>query len=195
MNNTKLAFSDQRSVIREEISLNARHHALATTKGFTLIETLVAISVLLISLAGPLSIAAQALQSAYYARDQVTAFYLAQEGIEYVRVYRDQNYLTDPSGDWLQGIRDCVGTDALCTIDFPNFDHTVCAGECDPLLLSSTEKLFNTEDGEETIFTRIVRLVPVANNPNEMIIESTITWRSAGINRSFRLTERIFDWL
>jgi len=42
-------------------------------KGFTLVETLVAITVLMLSIAAPLTIAATALFSAYYARDEITA--------------------------------------------------------------------------------------------------------------------------
>jgi len=52
------------------------------TKGYSLVEVLVAISVLLIALIGPITIAAKGLQSAYYAREQTTALYLAQEGVE-----------------------------------------------------------------------------------------------------------------
>lgn len=65
------------------------------TSGFTLIETLVAITILLLSIVGPMSIAANGLFSAYYGRDQITAYYLAQEGIEYVRNTRDSLYLSD----------------------------------------------------------------------------------------------------
>jgi prepilin-type N-terminal cleavage/methylation domain-containing protein len=66
-------------------------------KGFTLIETLVAISILMISITGPMVFAAQGLQASMYARDQITAFYLAQDAVETVRNIRD-NYAL-----WLQG--------------------------------------------------------------------------------------------
>ena len=63
------------------------------SKGFTLIETMVAISILMVAIVAPMSLAAQSLSAAYYARDQITAFYLAQEGIEVVRSVRDTNIL------------------------------------------------------------------------------------------------------
>jgi len=166
-----------------------------SSRAFTLIETLVAISVLLVSLAGPLSIAAQALQSAYYSRDQVSAFYLAQEGIEYVRLYRDQNYLANPPQDWLSGISNCF--DVACTVDFPNFpQHSICAGACAPLLVTANgDQLFNTVSGAPSAFTRSVTLKRIAGNADEIIVEVTVAWVSAGITRTFMLTEHMFNWL
>jgi prepilin-type N-terminal cleavage/methylation domain-containing protein len=58
-------------------------------RGFTILETLVAISILVLALTAPLAIVSQALRSSYYARDQVTAYYLAQEAIEFLRNKRD----------------------------------------------------------------------------------------------------------
>jgi type II secretory pathway pseudopilin PulG len=84
--------------------------------GLTLVETLVAISILTIAVIGPLGIIAQALHTSYYTRDQMTAHYLAQEAIEYVRNLRDNksieitgDSINDPSyeytsTDWLSGI-------------------------------------------------------------------------------------------
>ncbi len=83
------------------------HKETSHKKGFTIIETLVAISILAIALTGPLSIISQALRNSFYARDQVTAFYLAQEAIEYLRNQRDNNALKDPpeaADDWLAGV-------------------------------------------------------------------------------------------
>ena len=72
-------------------------------RGLTMVETLVAISILTIAVVGPLGIIAQALHSSYYTRDQMTAYYLAQEAVEYVRNLRDTEgiaitkiYVDDP---------------------------------------------------------------------------------------------------
>lgn len=62
--------------------------------GFTLIETLIAVTILTLSVAGPLYSASRAIVAAQTARDQLTASYLAQEGIEYVRAMRDHEYLS-----------------------------------------------------------------------------------------------------
>jgi type II secretory pathway pseudopilin PulG len=74
-------------------------------RGFTIVETLVAISILIIALTGPLAIIASSLKSSYFSRDEITAAYLAQEPIEYIRNLRDQNALRSPdSSTWLRGI-------------------------------------------------------------------------------------------
>lgn len=77
-------------------------------KAFTLIETLVAISILTIALTGPLAVIAQALKSSYFARDQITAYYLAQEAVEYIRNLRDINGLkgidASTAEEWLDNI-------------------------------------------------------------------------------------------
>lgn len=61
--------------------------------GFTLIETMVAVSILAIAVAGPLVTASRAMVAAQTARDQLIASHLAQEGVEYVRALRDNAYL------------------------------------------------------------------------------------------------------
>jgi type II secretory pathway pseudopilin PulG len=163
------------------------------THAFTLLETLVAISVLLMSLMGPFAIAQQSLRSAYYARDQVTAFYLAQEGIEFVRAVRDQNYLQ--GADWLTGI-EAVCTNVPCTVDYTNFTYAVCPqGVCPPVRVSATGGLFNHESGEVSAFTRTVTLTQSPTNPDQVIVSVTLSWRSAGVSRTFTLEERLFDWL
>ena len=70
-------------------------------KGFTLVETLVAITILAVAISGPLYTAYRAIVAAENAGERLTALYLAQEGIEYVRMLRDNAYLAayrDESG-------------------------------------------------------------------------------------------------
>jgi prepilin-type N-terminal cleavage/methylation domain-containing protein len=71
-------------------------------RAFTLIETLVAISIVTVAVSGPLVTASRAIVAAEVARDQLIASYLAQEGIEYMHAMRDDAYLAaysigDPS--------------------------------------------------------------------------------------------------
>ncbi len=57
--------------------------------GFSLVEVLVAISILLLVLVGPLRIVSQSTNSTSYATEQAQAFFLAQEGLELVEQIRD----------------------------------------------------------------------------------------------------------
>lgn len=65
--------------------------------GFSLVETLVAISILLIVIVGPMTISMRTAKSSSFASEQIQAFFLAQEGIEMVQKSRDdlllQNFL------------------------------------------------------------------------------------------------------
>lgn len=85
---------------------------------FTMIETLVAITILTMSVAAPLTLAAKSLQAAQYSRDQIVAFNLAQEAIEVVRAQRDSNLIQIVAGnatlDWLEGVPVVEVVDVTC---------------------------------------------------------------------------------
>ena len=120
----------QQSKTKKQNALTANSQKLKATRGFTLIETLIAITVLLLSITAPLHIASQALFSAFYARDEITAYYLAEEAIEYIKNSRDTRFLADvfDSGGavinddaWLVGLEDCIEDPITgrkrCTVD------------------------------------------------------------------------------
>ena len=69
------------------------HDFIKSGKGFTLVETMIAVTILTFAVAGPLFTASRAIIAAQISRDQLIASYLAQEGIEHVRAMRDNEYL------------------------------------------------------------------------------------------------------
>jgi type II secretory pathway pseudopilin PulG len=68
-----------------------RKFNLNLSKGFTLIETFVAITILMIIVLGPMSLLSNALKDSRHIGDQLAADYLAQEGVELMMAERNQN--------------------------------------------------------------------------------------------------------
>ena len=167
------------------------------SRGFTLVETFVAISVLLLALVGPLTIASKGLTSSTIAKDQTTAFYLAQDAVEYIRNTRDRNNLNQNS--WLADLGDCAS--GACTIDSsdrrpPSEVVKSCpGGACPPLRLSESSGLYGyNASWPETIFTRTVSLTQISGD--EVAISVTISWRAKGLSsqKSFTIKENILNW-
>ena len=176
--------------------------------GFTLVETLVAISLLVISIAGPMSLAAQSLSSAFYARDQMTAFHLAQEAIEAVRFVRDGNILINnaagsPVVDLLSGIPDTSGQPFTVDIryDDPSESMALCTGvlpvPCDPLKTNGTLFGYGTDSSWQTTrFTRTVRATLVGGGPDEVKVQVEVRWRSGAFQeRVFTMSENMHRWV
>lgn len=69
-------------------------------KGFTLLEALVAVSILMVAVSAPITIAQKGLSSAIYSKDQMIASYLAQDAIEYMKNRRDYITMNNPDFDW-----------------------------------------------------------------------------------------------
>src|SRR3989344_8733451 len=101
---------------------------LKNSNGFTLVETLVAISILTLSIAGAFTAVQSGIQSSTFAKDQTTAFYLAQEGMEFIKNKRDENALNsineqpNPVTNWLTGLSDDPDNDpcyfgSVCRVD------------------------------------------------------------------------------
>ena len=154
-------------------------------KGFTLVEALVAITVLLLALAGPMTISARGLQSAFFAQDQTTAFYLAQEVSEIVRYARDNAILADDTlFDVIPAVCQTSNADG-CGIDTRSltfFDCSGSGGDACVLLfdtdgISNQRGLYNHTEGEETRFTRRLWIEEVVDDAEaEVTVE--VSWQS-----------------
>lgn len=67
--------------------------------GFTLLEALVAVSILMVAVVAPITIAQKGLSSAAYSKNQMIASYLAQDAIEYIKNKRDEVAINN-NYDW-----------------------------------------------------------------------------------------------
>jgi len=173
------------------------NHSLQASKGFTFVETLVAISILLMAIAAPLTLGSQGLAASRVARDQVIGTYLAQEAVEYARNIRDTNTLA--AQDWLQGLEGCIN--AMCMLDVPAGVIQACVGEdrCDdPMAFSETTGFYGLPGGGskwvDTKFIRTLSITVDAGNPHEALLTATVSWKDGLADRSLSVEESILDW-
>ena len=178
-------------------NLPPKTYHLKPNLGFTLIETLVAISILMVAVASPLTIAQKGLASAIYAKDQIIASYLAQDAIEYIINASDKN-VADGNG-WLLGISDNCGT--ACVVN-TRLDSGIvsCVGACYALNYNESTNIYNHDSIDTGVkapwpFTRSVIVPPSATQPAvEALITVTMSWKDKGADRSLDFYTRIFNW-
>ncbi len=176
--------------------------------GFSLVETLVAITILLIVIVGPLAIVSSAANASVFASDQVAAFLLAQEGAELAQKARDDLVIAkfnNPAGaDPWTTFTNINGTYASC------FASTGCGLEissndtgslgtiractnstnCQLHYLADTDERSRfTHTSSGNTFSGFTRTVTFQNTTaNEVRVVSKVTWFS-GIARNEREVE------
>ncbi|TSC69053.1 MAG: hypothetical protein G01um101466_214 [Parcubacteria group bacterium Gr01-1014_66] len=74
-------------------------HNRNAKQGFTLLELIVSLSIVLTILLGPVALLIRGLQDSRFARNRLRAILLAQEGIELVRVIRENNKICQVKGN------------------------------------------------------------------------------------------------
>lgn len=175
-------------------------------KGMTLVETLVAVSILAVSIVAPMTLTMQSLAAAYYARDQVIASNLAQEAIEAVRAVRDQNILILALNSGATCVADGLPMHLLCGIPIgQNFtidvrtdppDIDTCGGTC--AKLKTDNNLYGHEAGWtiETPFRRTVFAEYVSGAEDEIRVSVTVE-REAGAYTApdVVLYENLYRWV
>ena len=183
-------------------------HTFAKVGGFTLIETLVGISILLVAVVGPLTIAYQGVSLSLIARDQIVASLLAQEGMEFVRFRIGTNNNLGSVGNHLiatttpsmtaYNLSDCswqLNPGSYCTINVFTNTTASCGGTCPYLKYNSATGEYNYTAGDDTFFRRSIR-IDHNNGPDdvEFQVESKVEWGKPDDVRSIVLKEVIMDW-
>jgi type II secretory pathway pseudopilin PulG len=123
--------------------------------GFTLIETFVAITILMIVVLGPMALLSNALQDARFIGDEITATYLAQEGVEIM--IDDRNNNGGPNVD--------IAEQNSCTLDLETDFSSDNGYNC----------LGPTETNIETGFTRLITITSMSA-PNQFKITSVVSF-------------------
>ena len=173
-----------------------QHHFYGKCKsgaGFTLVETLVAIAILNLAIATSFTVAQSGLSTSIFSKDQITAFYLAQEAFEFVRNTRDENALT--GNPWLTGLGSCLNGQ-VCVVDSPNVTVAQClsgSGNCPFITQNSTSGLYGQEVlWTPTLFKREVKIVKI--NDDEVAVTVTVYWTKGSLTRQFTARSNILNW-
>ncbi len=186
-------------------------------KGFTLIETLVAILILSMTVGALLSLAAGGFYSVRYGRNQIVANNLLQESLEYVRNSRDTAFLqgADWQG-WLQmlsvdtqgqpvvssgrgaGGAGCFGPTG-CYVDPYTATAPIkaCSRVCPAVEYYADQSLYGYDgsypfSGSESVTTSYVRTISVTRSTldqDQVVVTGTISWLDGQTTK--RLTQSI----
>lgn len=190
------------------------------TTGFTLVETLIAITIVTFATTGPLFTASQSITAAEIARDKLVASYLAQEALEYVRAMRDNTYLTAYefnntstafntfiTGSDQGSITGCKTS--WCTFDpsqimgLDNSNNSLnpaaalntCSSlaSCPPLWLSGAN-IYTQQNGQgvQTPFTRALKATDISATDEK--IEVSVSWKFHNVTHTISIIDHLTPW-
>jgi prepilin-type N-terminal cleavage/methylation domain-containing protein len=190
-------------------------------KGFTLIETMIAVFILVIAMQGMLGLIASSLFSARYAKNDITANYLIEEAVDYIRNNRDtiafqQNDPTTNNG-WSNFLNNygypnsrCFSTPNGCKMDITpdNMSSqpiTICDGSNHGFGTIGCEVFNYDENGGNNFYTYLNpsgsvksnfkrQIVMFMNNADELNIKVTVEWLNGNLVRSRTSEVSLLNW-
>jgi prepilin-type N-terminal cleavage/methylation domain-containing protein len=177
--------------------------------GFTLVETLVAISILTLSILGTFTAVQNGLATSSFAKDQVTAFYLIQEAMEYARNIRDDNglstlYALENGGStvpWLTSMSNIPSDPCYfgktCIIDSSLKQMTSCSGgfgTCPFISQNSSSKLYGHSTGGSWVLTKFRREMQFESvSSQEVAVTVRVSWVSGSFGKTITVKQTLFD--
>ncbi len=155
-------------------------------KGFTLIETMVALGILVFVLTGMVSLIIMNITSARNIEKNLIAGNLAQEALEVVRSMRDN--------DWLEG--NDFGDFILVSGDEYSVqwnDTNLIRGLAgQPLNFDEATGIYSYDSGEETIYSRRVLIEKVTDKEIKVLV--TVEWILRSGPAQLQAESHLFDW-
>jgi len=166
--------------------------------GFTLLEVILAITVLTLATGGSLVLISQTLSSVSQIQSRLIASYLLQEGMEIIKNIRDSNWLKGndfdnglDAGDWEI---DYNGT-ALASCSFP------CDYNNNLRFLKTDGGFYNYSEGQDSKFKRKITISdkqdlddPPDGKMDRFKISLEVFWKEKGETYSIKIQEFLYNW-
>lgn len=163
--------------------------------GFTLLEVIIAISILLVGVVAALGLITKTVSQISVSSSRLIAAYLTQEGIEIVRNIRDTNWLE--GGAWDEGLTGCSSTG--CEIDYtattvedPPGASAYFAVYAD-IFLKLDSSGYNYTSATDTKYKRKITIVPLVS-PDRLEVTVETIWSEKGKNYSHTAQEVLYNW-
>ncbi len=175
-------------------------------KGFTLIETMVAILILSVALAALISLISGSFFISRYNKNEITVNYLLQEVIDYVKNDRDTKIFQDGQ-DW-EGFLSRYQTAGCfsgsgCKIEVFSGNISKCEDSgrddlCDDILLydeNGKDNFYGYNNGgtQEAGFRRTIKMVNENDNDN-LNITVTLRWKNGNSEKTRSLESTLMNW-
>lgn len=157
-------------------------------KGFTLVETLVALLILSLVFVSVISLMSSSIFSARYAKNEIKATYIAQEGIDYIRNLRDSiGFLQNDWNTFYSSIdTDCGHIDG-CMINRPFLVGHFSNPSFIPVPVTPVSNL----EFRNVINTECINVFAVCD---ELHITSTVYWKNGNVIKSRSLEATLTQW-
>lgn len=170
-------------------------------KGFTLVETLVAIFIITTAIAGAMAATQRSLQTSFYSRDQVVTFFLAEEAMEVVRNIRDTNFRLNKS-NWLESIPvpSTNGQSSTVCVDWVSETQGHTVYPCSNFVLRySTNRggeYGHLLTGPNTVATNISREITLTRvSSDQVLVEVEMRWKTGSQQeRSYQFHKTLLNW-
>ena len=188
---------------------------LRRNSGFTLVETLIAVSIFTVSILGLLVTLSGGLADTGYAKKKIAAAYLAQEGVEFVRNMRDTYmiYAADPQNGWdaFKTHVDLCRAAEGCYIDDGALNYTdpsqpindpaqVAVSACNPAPCpemvydpSSGKYGYSFTGAKTTDFIRQINIEDISSD--EVKVTATVFWMQESGNYRVVFSDNLLNWI
>ncbi|HOX29852.1 MAG TPA: hypothetical protein P5080_02680 [Candidatus Paceibacterota bacterium] len=166
------------------------------SRGFTFIETLAALFVIMIGISSFVTLINQTVSYTKSSSYNLIAAYLGKEGVEIVKNIRDSNFLKDyydlpPSATWYDNLTSCGGLG--CQGDYNS--QILAPYNGDTLKLPQTGgKFYNYGIGIDTMFKRRIRITSVGVNPEPdyLFVEVEVMWDEKGRSHNYVVQDTLY---
>jgi len=179
---------DRLLLVRPPEKKNSMRRFFIHTQGQVLVETMVALSIVVIALLGMLSLLSNSLGINRVVADQYIGSYLAAEGVEVVKNILDTNVASGKAPN--EGIANCANG---CTFQYDSTEAEPYSVD-EQLQFNKKTGLYLYEDGSNSGFHRSVKVSQDAAG-DYIRVSSRVTWNSrGGISQEVELEDVFYYW-
>ena len=172
---------------------------LKSNKGFTLLEVIIAIALLIIGLISLMVLVRATISASSVSSSRLLAANLAREGIELVRGIRDTNWLQGQA--WDTNIKG-TGNERAGIIDYNDFDQLTqyfnpppadveaCGSACQ--LYKENNFYSHMATGTAVPFYRLILLDKIS--PDQLQVTSQVKWIERGRTHILEVVSHLYEW-